>query len=140
MVCEKNQKLRARMDGDNYSLTPPKRGDVFLVDLFPSIGCEQSGIRPVVIVQNNVGNKYSPTVIAAPLTNGKKSDMATHVKIPAICRQASEKGLTSTILLEQIRVLDKSRLQNKLGEIDAEAMDKVDEAIRVSLGLSESWR
>lgn len=109
-----------------------KRGDVFYADLSPVVGSEQGGIRPVLILQNNVGNKYSPTVIVAAIT-GKidRSNVPTHVAIGA------DKGLTenSVVLLEQIRTIDKQRLTDKVTHLSDEMMEKVDLALKISLGL-----
>lgn len=112
-----------------------KRGDIFYADLSPVIGSEQGGIRPVLIVQNDVGNKYSPTVIAAAITSQiNKAKLPTHIEI-----NAQEFGLAkdSVILLEQIRTIDKKRLKEKIGHIDEELMDKVNEALSVSFGLMD---
>ena len=103
-----------------------KRGDIYYADLSPVVGSEQGGIRPVLIVQNNVGNRYSPTVIAAAITS------QTHITVGA-----PNYGLTkdSIILTEQIRTLDKRRLREKMGSLDEKAMRHVDEALAVSFGL-----
>jgi mRNA interferase MazF len=110
-----------------------KRGDIYYADLSPVVGSEQGGIRPVLIVQNDVGNKYSPTVIAAAITSRiNKAKMPTHIEL---C--AKEYGLNkdSVILLEQIRTIDKQRLREKTGRLDDELMKRVDEALSVSFGL-----
>lgn len=112
-----------------------KRGDIFYADLSPVIGSEQGGIRPVLIVQNDVGNKYSPTVIAAAITSQiNKAKMPTHIEI-----SAEEYGLNkdSVILLEQIRTIDKKRLREKTGRLDDALMEKVNSAIAISFGLVE---
>ena len=112
-----------------------KRGDIFYADLSPVVGSEQGGVRPVLIIQNDVGNKYSPTVIAAAITSQiNKAKLPTHIEI-----SAQEYGLTkdSVILLEQIRTIDKQRLREKIGHLDDELMEKVNEAISVSFGLSD---
>ena len=112
-----------------------KRGDIFYADLSPVIGSEQGGIRPVLIVQNDVGNKYSPTVIAAAITSQiNKAKMPTHVEI-----QAGEFGLgkDSVILLEQIRTIDKRRLKEKIGALDAPRMTAVGSALLISFGLAQ---
>lgn len=112
-----------------------KRGDIFYADLSPVIGSEQGGVRPVLIVQNDVGNKYSPTVIAAAITSQiNKAKLPTHIEI-----SAQEYGLQkdSVILLEQIRTIDKKRLREKIGHLDDELMDKVNEAIGISFGLMD---
>lgn len=112
-----------------------KRGDIFYADLSPVIGSEQGGVRPVLIVQNDVGNKYSPTVIAAAITSQiNKAKLPTHIEI-----SAQEYGLVkdSVILLEQIRTIDKKRLREKIGHLDDELMEKVNDAINVSFGLTD---
>ena len=111
-----------------------KRGDMFYADLSPVIGSEQGGIRPVLIIQNDMGNKYSPTVIAAAITSQiNKNKLPTHIEI-----DSEEFGLKSdsVVLTEQIRTIDKSRLKEKIGHIDDEKiMDKINNAIGVSFGL-----
>ncbi|QXM05314.1 type II toxin-antitoxin system PemK/MazF family toxin [Crassaminicella indica] len=110
-----------------------KRGDIFYADLSPVVGSEQGGVRPVLVVQNNIGNKYSPTIIVAAITSQiNKAKMPTHVEI-----SASEYGLTkdSVVLLEQVRTIDKRRLREKIGHSDDEMMDKVNEALLISFGL-----
>ncbi|MBE6654140.1 MAG: type II toxin-antitoxin system PemK/MazF family toxin [Ruminococcaceae bacterium] len=111
-----------------------KRGDIFYADLSPVVGSEQGGLRPVLIVQNDVGNKYSPTVIAAAITSKlDKAKLPTHIDI-----FAEEFGLSknSVVLLEQIRTLDKRRLREKMGHLDEVLMQKVNDAITISFGLS----
>lgn len=109
-----------------------KRGDIFYADLSPVIGSEQGGIRPVLIVQNDVGNKFSPTVIAAAITSQtNKTKLPTHILLDEKCGLAKE----SVILLEQMRTLDKTRLKEKMGHINDTTMSQVNEAISVSLGL-----
>lgn len=110
-----------------------KRGDIYYADLSPVIGSEQGGMRPVLIVQNDTGNKHSPTVIAAAITSQiGKARLPTHIELGA-----KSYGLSrdSVILLEQIRTIDKSRLKDKMGRLDAPTMNKVDSAIAVSFGL-----
>lgn len=110
-----------------------RRGDVFLADLSPVIGSEQGGFRPVVILQNNVGNRYSPTVIVAAVTSQlEKPSLPTHVVVPA-----DEKALRrpSLILTEHIRTIDKRRLRERIGCLSSGIMQDVDRALRVSLGL-----
>lgn len=112
-----------------------KRGDIFYADLSPVVGSEQGGVRPVLIVQNDVGNKYSPTVIAAAITSQiNKAKLPTHIEI-----SAQEYGLLkdSVILLEQIRTIDKKRLREKVGRLDDDLMVKVNEALSVSFGLAD---
>ena len=111
-----------------------RRGDIYYADLSPVVGSEQGGLRPVLIVQNDVGNKYSPTVIAAAITSKmSKAKLPTHIDVTA-----SQVGLLkdSVILLEQIRTIDKVRLKEKMGHLDEVAMSNVNEAISVSFGLS----
>jgi mRNA interferase MazF len=110
-----------------------KRGDIFYADLSPVVGSEQGGIRPVIIIQNDVGNKYSPTVIVAAITSQiNKAKLPTHVEI-----SSEEYGLNkdSVVLLEQIRTLDKKRLKEKIGHMTESDMKKVDEALSISVGL-----
>ena len=112
-----------------------KRGDLFYADLSPVVGSEQGGIRPVLVVQNDIGNKYSPTIIAAAVTSQiNKAKMPTHIEI-----NAETYGLAkdSVILMEQIRTIDKKRLKEKIGHIDSEVMVKVNEALTVSFGLDD---
>ena len=110
-----------------------KRGDIYYADLSPVVGSEQGGIRPVLIIQNDVGNKYSPTVIAAAITSQiNKAKMPTHIEL-----SASEYGLykDSVILLEQIRTIDKKRLREKVAHLDKKLMEDVNTALSVSFGL-----
>ena len=110
-----------------------KRGDIFYADLSPVVGSEQGGVRPVLIVQNDTGNRHSPTVIAAAITSQMgKARLPTHIEL-----SAQNYGLSrdSVILLEQIRTIDKSRLRERMGKLDNDTMTKVDNAIAVSFGL-----
>ncbi len=110
-----------------------KKGDIFFADLSPVIGSEQGGVRPVLVVQNDVGNKYSPTVIVAAVTSQiNKAKLPTHVEI-----SAKGHGLNkdSVILLEQLRTIDKKRLRERIGRVDEDVLKLTDEAIAVSLGL-----
>lgn len=110
-----------------------KRGDIYYADLSPVVGSEQGGLRPVLIVQNDVGNKYSPTVIAAAITSQVgKTRLPTHIDV-----LADRFGLAkdSVILLEQIRTIDKQRLKEKMGHLDDSVMKRVNDAIGVSFGL-----
>mgnify|MGYP006385548119 CR=1 FL=1 len=110
-----------------------KRGDLFYADLSPVIGSEQGGVRPVLIIQNNIGNKYSPTVIIAAITSQiNKAKLPTHIEI-----SSSEYGLNkdSVILLEQIRTIDKKRLREKIGYLDNKTMLKVNNGLQISLDL-----
>ena len=111
-----------------------KRGDIFYADLSPVIVSEQGGLRPVLIVQNDVGNKYSPTVIAAAITSKmSKSKLPTHIDL-----QGMDVGLAkdSIVLLEQVRTIDKKRLKEKMGHLDDATMVSVNNAIEVSFGLN----
>ena len=113
-----------------------KRGDIFYADLSPVVGSEQGGLRPVLIVQNDVGNKYSPTVIAAAITSQiGKTKLPTHIDV-----FADNYGLAkdSVILLEQIRTIDKKRLKEKMGHLDDALMSRVDDAISISFGLTSA--
>ena len=110
-----------------------RRGDLFYADLSPVVGSEQGGVRPVLIIQNNVGNKYSPTVIAAAVTSQlTKAKLPTHIEIK---KGGFGLGKESVILLEQIRTLDKRRLKEKIGELDYKTILEVDKAILISLGF-----
>lgn len=110
-----------------------KRGDIYYADLSPVVGSEQGGIRPVLIIQNDVGNRYSPTVICAAITSRmNKAKLPTHIEIDSRRCQIMK---DSVILLEQIRTIDKQRLKDMIGHLDKERMRSVDEAIRVSLTL-----
>ena len=110
-----------------------RRGDIYYADLSPVIGSEQGGLRPVLIVQNDVGNKHSPTVIAAAITSKMgKTKLPTHIDIPG-----ADAGLAkdSVVLLEQVRTIDKKRLKEKMGHLDEPTMNSVNSAIQVSFGL-----
>ena len=107
-----------------------KRGDIYYADLSPVVGSEQGGIRPVLVIQNDIGNKYSPTVIAAAITSQiNKAKMPTHIELAA-----KDYGLNkdSVILLEQIRTIDKRRLREKIGRIDDGLMASVNNALSIS--------
>lgn len=110
-----------------------RRGDIFYADLSPTIGCEQGGNRPVLIVQNDIGNHYSPTVIIAVLTSKQKKDLPTHINVNI---GEGNIMMDSTILLEQIRTIDKFRLSKYIGSLPAEKMNQVNSAMLVSLGLN----
>jgi len=110
-----------------------KRGDIFYADLSPVVGSEQGGVRPVLIIQNDVGNRYSPTIICAAITSQiNKAKLPTHIEIDS-------KDYTlvrdSVVLLEQVRTVDKKRLKEKICHLDDHLMDKVDKALLVSFGL-----
>ena len=110
-----------------------KRGDIYYADLSPVVGSEQGGVRPVLIIQNNVGNRHSPTVICAAITSRmNKAKLPTHVEIDARRYRIVK---NSVILLEQIRTIDKRRLKDMVCHQDRELMDKVDEALRISFEL-----
>ena len=113
-----------------------KRGEIYYADLSPVVGSEQGGIRPVLIVQNDIGNKHSPTVIAAAITSKKeKSALPTHISV-----QASSCGLAkdSVVLLEQVRTLDKRRLKERMGELDDTSMAQVNTALSTSLEIGRA--
>ena len=115
-----------------------KRGDIFYADLSPVVGSEQGGLRPVLIVQNDVGNKYSPTVIAAAITSKTgKTKLPTHIDVSGDNDEAPGLARDSVILLEQVRTIDKRRLRERIGNLDLYTMQKVNSAISVSLGLME---
>ncbi len=108
-----------------------KRGDIFYADLDPIIGSEQGGIRPVLVVQNNVGNKHSPTLVVLPLSAAKKKNMPTHIYI------CGSKLLpkNSIVLAEQIRTIDRNRLLRYVGSVGLEVIEKVDRAVKISIGV-----
>ena len=120
-----------------------KRGDIYYADLSPVVGSEQGGLRPVLIIQNDVGNRYSPTVIAAAITSRlSKTKLPTHIDVARAATVDSDcYGLArdSVILLEQIRTLDKRRLREKMGHLDDGVMAEVNRAIAVSVGLGD-WQ
>lgn len=110
-----------------------KRGDIFYADLSPVIGSEQGGVRPVLVIQNNIGNKYSPTIIVAAITSQlKKAKLPTHIEI-----RARNFGLIkdSVLLLEQIRTIDRQRMKDKIGRCDKDFMKKVNKALEISVGI-----
>lgn len=110
-----------------------KRGDIYYADLSPVVGSEQGGIRPVLIVQNDVGNKFSPTVIAAAITSQRdKTNLPTHIAL-----HSENCGLSkdSIVLLEQIRTIDKRRLKEHMGKVDTSSMEKINQALSISFGL-----
>jgi mRNA interferase MazF len=110
-----------------------KRGDVYFADLSPVVGSEQGGVRPVLVIQNNIGNRFSPTVIVAAITAQiQKAKLPTHVEIDA---KTYGFDRDSVILLEQIRTIDKQRLTDKITHLDDEMMARVNEALQISLGL-----
>ena len=112
-----------------------KRGDIFYADLRPVVGSEQGGIRPVIVLQNDAGNKYSPTIICAAITSKmNKAKLPTHIELGAKTYGLSR---DSVVLLEQIRTIDKKRLKERMGKLDDKLMNRVDNAIAVSFGLNE---
>ena len=114
-----------------------RRGDIFYADLSPVVGSEQGGTRPVLIIQNDIGNRYSPTIIVCAVTSQlTKAKLPTHIEI-----KQGQFGLAkdSVILLEQIRTLDKKRLKTKIGTVDSSVSDKVDRAILISLGFARTY-
>ncbi|MGN1208051.1 MAG: type II toxin-antitoxin system PemK/MazF family toxin [Christensenellales bacterium] len=109
-----------------------KRGELYLADLSPVVGSEQGGVRPVLVIQNDIGNKYSPTVIVSAITSKIfKAKLPTHISLDADCFGLSK---DSIILLEQIRTIDKLRLKEKIGELSSLKMKEVDRALLISLG------
>lgn len=111
-----------------------KKGDLFFADLSPVIGSEQGGVRPVLVVQNDVGNKYSPTIIVAAVTSQTgKAKLPTHVQL-----EASQGGLSknSVVLLEQLRTIDKQRLKERIGSLNEKQIPAVEKALSVSLGIA----
>lgn len=130
-----NRLLDMKQDLRSVNNVVIKRGDILYADLSPVIGSEQGGVRPVLVIQNDIGNKYSPTVIVAAITSQiNKAKLPTHVEI-----NAEEYGIVkdSVILLEQIRTIDKKRLKEKIGHISEEMMSKVNDGLQVSFGLIE---
>ena len=126
---------RANTESERKIHNAVKRGDIYYADLSPVVGSEQGGMRPVLIVQNDTGNRHSPTVIAAAITSQTgKARLPTHIEL-----SARNYGLSrdSVVLLEQIRTLDKSRLRERMGQLDGATMDKVNGAIAVSFGLTQ---
>lgn len=110
-----------------------RRGDIFYADLSPVVGSEQGGVRPVLVVQNDIGNRYSPTVIAAAITSKiNKAKLPTHIEL-----DAQSYGLVkdSIVMMEQIRTIDKKRLKEKIGHLDSGVMQRVDDALNVSFGI-----
>lgn len=112
-----------------------RRGEIYYADLSPVVGSEQGGLRPVLIIQNDIGNRYSPTVIVAAITSKiDKAKLPTHIELPA-----DEFGLTrdSVVLAEQVRTIDKRRLRERVGVLPGEVMGEVDEALQISMGVTE---
>ena len=110
-----------------------KRGEIYYADLSPVVGSEQGGIRPIVVLQNDIGNKYSPTIIVAAITSQiNKAKIPTHIELPSSLYLLPK---DSVVLLEQIRTIDKTRLREKIGEISDQKMNQVNKAIMISLGV-----
>ncbi|MGI6606863.1 MAG: type II toxin-antitoxin system PemK/MazF family toxin [Peptococcia bacterium] len=110
-----------------------KRGDIFYAELNPVVGSEQGGTRPVLVIQNDIGNQYSPTTIVAAITSQlEKAKLPTHVELD---REVCGLEKNSVVLLEQIRTIDKQRLKHKISSLDDELMEKVNEALQISLAL-----
>ena len=115
-----------------------RRGDIYYADLSPVVGSEQGGVRPVLIVQNDVGNRFSPTVIAAAITSQRaKANLPTHILLDA---QTTGLSRDSIVLLEQVRTIDKHRLKERMGRLDRDAMSQVDQALSISFGLGRDER
>lgn len=132
-VDYKTQKLRNNNRTKKAEDKTISRGDLIYADLSPVIGSEQGGVRPVLVIQNDIGNKFSPTTIVAAITSVKnKSNLPTHVKIGD---KSSGLPKESVILLEQIRTIDKKRLKDKIGRVSDDFMKTIDEALRISLNL-----
>jgi mRNA interferase MazF len=108
------------------------RGDIYYADLNPVVGCEQGGIRPVLILQNDIGNRHSPTTIVCAITGKPKKPLPTHTAIADAGRLSRE----SFALLEQIRTIDRSRLRGWIGRLDEQAMEEINQALSISVGLS----
>lgn len=114
-----------------------RRGDIYYADLSPVVGSEQGGVRPVLVIQNDIGNRYSPTVIVSAITSQvNKARLPTHIPFKG---EAYGLSKNSVILLEQVRTIDKRRLREKAGHLDDSLMKKVDEALRTSVGLSVTY-
>lgn len=113
-----------------------KKGDLYFADLSPVVGSEQGGVRPVLVVQNDVGNKYSPTIIVAAVTSQSKAKLPTHVELAA-----TQGGLSknSVVLLEQLRTIDKQRLKERIGTLSEAQIPSVNEALSVSLGIANLY-
>ena len=110
-----------------------RRGDIYYADLSPVVGSEQGGVRPVLIVQNDVGNRFSPTVIAAAITSQRgKAKLPTHILLDS---QTTGLSRDSIVLLEQVRTIDKHRLKERMGRLDSGSMGRVDQALSISFGL-----
>lgn len=110
---------------------PVKRGDIFLVDFGVKDGAEQSGTRPAVVVQNDIGNRFSPTAIVCPMTTKKKKEIPTHVTL----EPKDGAGKLSVLLCEQVSTIDKSKFLKKLGQVEKDKIEEINKAMRISLGL-----
>lgn len=132
----KHRKWSSSLRERNEYIMNIKRGEIYYADLSPVVGSEQGGVRPVLIVQNDIGNKHSPTVIAAAITSQReKTKLPTHISLNAVsCGLAKD----SVVLLEQVRTLDKKRLKERMGELGTTDMHKVDNALSVSFGLGNT--
>lgn len=121
--------------GNKSSDWPPvcRRGDIFFANLNPVIGSEQGGVRPVLIVQNDKGNRFSRTTVVAPISSSVKKRLPTHVLLPAAAYKFKKDGV---VLVEQIRTIDKRRLKNRIGKLDADDAERLAEALRASFGLA----
>lgn len=113
-----------------------KKGDLYFADLSPVVGSEQGGVRPVLVVQNDVGNKYSPTIIVAAITSQNKAKLPTHIELAA-----TQGGLSknSVVLLEQLRTIDKQRLKERIGSLNESQIPSINEALSVSLGIANLY-
>ncbi len=132
--CGSDARSHLNLNLRSVNVLVVKRGDIYYADLSPVVGSEQGGVRPVLIIQNDIGNRYSPTVIATAITSQiNKAKMPTHIEI-----DAGGFGLSrdSVVLAEQIRTIDKRRLKEKIGHLDENLMDKVNEALEISFGLT----
>ncbi|WP_066460116.1 type II toxin-antitoxin system PemK/MazF family toxin [Anaerotruncus rubiinfantis] len=119
----------------NQQVKPILRGDIYYADLSPVVGCEQGGVRPVLIIQNNLGNRHSPTVIVAAVTGSPKKPLPTHVPITDVNGVSKR----SMVLLEQIRTLDRTRLRDYIGSVGIENLSKIDKALKISVGLDSAF-
>ena len=118
----------------NKEIKTVKRGEIYYADLSPVTGSEQGGCRPVLIIQNNIGNRFSPTVIVAAITSvQKKQQLPTHISINPNFLESE-----SVVLLEQVRTIDKSRLSDYLGQLSPQDMNKINRALTVSIGIEET--
>ncbi len=114
-----------------------KRGDLFYADLSPVIGSEQGGVRPVVVIQNDVGNKYSPTLIVAAITSRmNKANLPTNVRVKK--SEGTDLPKNSVVLLEQVRTIDKKRLREKIGSFSDDILEEIDKALKISLGITNT--